>query len=169
MTQRIKLQMQDYDLNESKHRLIDIIEQSLSLVHPALIEKQIIINKQYLADVNLICDQLHLKEVLINLFTNAVEAMVVGGILEIDLSVKHKIAQLLIKDNGRGILDTDMPYVFNPFFTTKKQRRNYGLGLSYCYGVMKKHGASIRIKSRSDIGTEVCLTFPRKKVMYYSI
>lgn len=165
LTQKIKIQMQEYELNESGNRLIDIVEDSLVLANPILNRKKISIIKHYHADIDIVCDRMHLKEVLINLLVNAAEAMNEEGKIEISTWVKKRGVYILIRDNGKGISPKDMPFIFNPFFTTKKQSRNYGLGLSYCYSVIKKHGGSIRIKNGKTVGTEAYLIFPRKKVI----
>ncbi|MNI76716.1 Sensor protein ZraS [compost metagenome] len=68
--------------------------------------------------------------------------------------------RVVIKDNGTGICNNNIHYVFDPYFTTKKRSRNFGLGLSYCYNVIQKHGGKIEIYSESNKGTTVSISFP---------
>lgn len=88
-----------------------------------------------------------------------------GGDIHISLHGNKKQMSLVIKDNGEGISRENLPFVCDPFFTTKPRTMNFGLGLSYCYNVMKQHGGTLEIESGEDAGTTVSLGFPVKKVV----
>ncbi len=165
MVSRINEQMQPIVLQEVRTRCIEIIEQSLSLVAPLLQTKNISIIKEYNDDVTLICDPVHLREVFINILKNAIEASVPGGEITIQISRTHKWLVLAFKDNGIGIPKENLSRVYEPFFSTKNQRINFGLGLSYCYNVMQQHGGVINIFSERNKGTTVFLNFKLKKVL----
>ncbi|MDF2718478.1 MAG: signal transduction histidine kinase, partial [Paenibacillus sp.] len=69
-----------------------------------------------------------------------------------------------------GISEESAARIFDPFFTTKKGAANYGLGLNYCYGVMQKHGGSIRlVETGQGKGTWMELRFPAKRVRMMKI
>ena len=99
-------------------------------------------------------------EVLVNLIKNALEAMPDGGGLAIGtLSLNDRVI-LKITDNGQGISEDHLQRIFEPFFTTKGVQSS-GLGLSSCYGIVKKHHGEIQVKSRPGKGTEFVITFPK--------
>jgi signal transduction histidine kinase len=89
----------------------------------------------------------------------------VKGKITISMMESKKEVVIWIKDNGAGISGENAVRMFDPFFTTKKGAANYGLGLNYCYGVMQKHGGSIRlIETEQGKGTWMEIRFPAKRV-----
>jgi len=89
-----------------------------------------------------------LQMVFVNLMTNAVEAMPEGGELTISASHEKGSVVLNFADTGRGIDAGDMPRIFEPFFSTKPEVKGVGLGLSISYGIIRRHGGEIRVKSK---------------------
>jgi PAS domain S-box-containing protein len=101
-----------------------------------------------------------LKQVLINLFFNAVDAMPAGGTLTINAATDDAShLTLAVSDTGQGIHPEILSHIFQPFFTTKK-KRGTGLGLSVCERIIKAHGGNIRVESSSESGTTFFLQFP---------
>lgn len=165
MVSRINEQMQEVIFSEIRVRLIDVVEESLNLITPLLQSKNIKVVKEYMADVHLLFDPIHLRELLNNIFKNSIEAMKSGGELTIHISRTNKWLVLSIKDTGVGISKDNLSQVFNPFFSTKNQKINFGLGLSYCYNVMHQYGGLITIYSEENKGTTVFLNFKLQKVV----
>ena len=99
---------------------------------------------------------------LIHIIRNALEAMPKGGILKIytDES-KEGILELHIEDNGNGVDWASVDRVFEPFFTTKKLKRK-GLGLSYAYGITRKHKGTIQFESEEHKGSKITISLPYK-------
>jgi C4-dicarboxylate-specific signal transduction histidine kinase len=97
---------------------------------------------------------------LINLFLqNAIEAIKNEGDIYIDYYAdKEKVVYRII-DTGCGISLDDKSQVFAPFFSTKKQGNHYGLGLSVCLEIIKRHKAAITLKSKPELATEFDLEF----------
>ncbi len=100
------------------------------------------------------------EEVFLNLLSNAIEAMPGGGEIRIESRALKDALRIEIADNGPGIAETDLPYVIDPFFTTKEIGQGTGLGLSICFGIMKMHGGSLEVHSHQGQGTKVSLFFP---------
>lgn len=165
MVERIHKQLQDIQLEEHPYFLEQIMEHSLRAVEPLLQEKQIHIMKDVRCQVQLLCDKVHLQEVFNNLFANAIEAMTTGGRLYLSIYTLKKKVVMEIKDTGRGISREKLPRIIEPFYSTKNQKSNFGLGLSYCFNVMQQHDGSLDIDSESDIGTTITLQFPWKKMI----
>ena len=90
------------------------------------------------------------QQVIFNLINNAVAAMEqTGGKLTISAQVEKNMVKLDISDTGVGIPDKNKEFIFDPFFTTKKVGEGTGLGLSLCYGIVKKYGGNITFSSIS--------------------
>ncbi len=100
-----------------------------------------------------------IREALINLIFNAVDALVNGGKITITTKMDKDVIKLSVKDNGVGIDKETLEHCFEPFFTTKGEKGT-GLGLSIVYGIMNRHGGKVEIKSELGKGTEVILIFP---------
>ncbi|WP_342547932.1 sensor histidine kinase [Paenibacillus sp. FSL P2-0089] len=112
-------------------------------------------------------DPLHLKEMLTNLLNNAAEAIEHQGAITVRLSETSREAVISIQDSGKGIPQTALPYIFDPFYSTKKMTAHYGLGLYYCKNVMMKLDGSIRVESEPGQGT--CFYLYLRKIKRSSI
>jgi signal transduction histidine kinase len=103
---------------------------------------------------------------IVNIVSNARDAMPVGGKIEISLqnvgfpTQTDRGVRLSITDTGSGISPKDLPHVFEPFYTTKEVGKGSGLGLSHVYGFAKAHSGAAEIVSEPGQGTSVSLLFP---------
>ncbi len=106
-----------------------------------------------------------LQQVFLNLFINAIQAMLDGGTLHIRASSSADGQWMIIDvtDTGVGIEPEHLPQIFDPFYTTKQVGRGTGLGLSVTYGIVEKHGGHIEVKSRKGEGTTFTVTLPLHK------
>ncbi len=108
-------------------------------------------------------DRDQLKQVLLNLVQNAIEAVGQEGKLEVMAKEESREDRdglaIVIKDNGVGILGTDLPHVFEPFFTTGK-RRGTGLGLALSRNIVEGHGGHVQLASELGKGTTALLWLP---------
>jgi PAS domain S-box-containing protein len=102
-----------------------------------------------------------LQQVVLNLVTNASDAISGAGEIRIETRAVHQPAgavQLIVADTGAGIAPEAIPKIFDPFYTTKSE--GTGLGLSVSHGIVRDHGGTIDVESRPGIGTTFVLTFP---------
>jgi signal transduction histidine kinase len=101
-----------------------------------------------------------LQQVLVNLLTNARDAIEGTGEVEVctSVSANRSDVALIVRDTGRGIRPDVLPRIFDPFFTTKAE--GTGLGLSISYGIVHDHQGTIDVQSRPGEGTTFALTFP---------
>jgi signal transduction histidine kinase len=99
-----------------------------------------------------------IRQVLINLFKNALEAMPHGGELNVTAAVQSTTLVLTIGDTGSGIAPEQMPNLFTPFFTTKQG--GTGLGLTICRGLISQHQGEISIASEVERGTTCTIQLP---------
>lgn len=166
MVNRIQGQIQDIVLKETVVSLTAIVERVTIDLKPYIERDQINLSSNLSGDFLLRCDPVHLREVLMNLCLNSMEAMKSGGSVTISAYPSRKHLILSVADNGSGISKENLPYVLDPFFSTKKlQGKNFGLGLSYCYNVMQKHQGMLEIHSVKNEGTTVYLFFPLKRLV----
>lgn len=110
-------------------------------------------------------DSREIKQLFLNLFKNAIEAMPQGGKLRVrmqlvpkDLPRNEDRMLVEISDTGMGISRTEMQYIFRPFYSTKP--KGTGLGLSFCRRVAEEHGGEISAKSRVGKGTTFMVALP---------
>jgi CheY-like chemotaxis protein len=99
-------------------------------------------------------------QVLMNLCTNARDAMPEGGELQIKALRENGNALVEISDTGQGMDSETQKRCFDPFFTTKGVYKGTGLGLSTAFGIMQEHGGRIDVYSEPDKGTTFRLYFP---------
>ncbi|NVD08599.1 HAMP domain-containing protein [Vibrio sp. JPW-9-11-11] len=99
---------------------------------------------------------IRLEQVLVNLISNAVDAVAECSEPLILVSVKRVDSQVTIavKDNGTGIVADDLPHIFDPFYTRKEVGKGLGLGLSIAFNIIKDFGGSIRVSSQPQQGSE---------------
>jgi two-component system NtrC family sensor kinase len=105
--------------------------------------------------------QTEMQQVLLNLINNALDALErQGGVLAVSSRQVDGRIELEIRDNGPGIPRSNLGRIFDPFFTTKGVGKGTGLGLSICYGIIKKMGGEIDVKSVVDHGTTFTIRLP---------
>lgn len=102
-----------------------------------------------------------LRQVFINLFSNAMYAMPDGGTLEIATSVSSGKLHIIVSDTGTGISPVHIKKIFDSFFTTKTESvQGVGLGLSVCYGFIKDHDGDILVESEEGKWTKFTILLP---------
>ena len=101
-----------------------------------------------------------LRQVLVNIITNAVQAMGGQGILKISTTARDPEIQISIQDNGQGIPHNLLPKIFDPFFTTKQQGEGAGLGLTIARRIIQKYAGRILVNSKEGEGTTCQITLP---------
>jgi signal transduction histidine kinase len=103
-------------------------------------------------------DERFLKQALLNLVKNSMQAMPQGGKLVLSTKRLTDRLQFRLTDTGSGIPEELMQKIFEPYFTTKDF--GSGLGLTLVYKIVKEHGAEIQVTSKSEHGTSITILFP---------
>jgi signal transduction histidine kinase len=139
-----------------------VIKKTLSLVQNMLDISNIKITLALAEDLpDIYIDEHQIQQVLVNMATNAIQAMDKGGELRIVsryLPDDDKI-EIEIGDNGKGIAPEFLDHIFDPFFTTKEEIGT-GLGLWVSYGIIKNHQGNIRVTSQAGVGTTFIISLP---------
>ncbi len=150
--------IQQKDINRVINSAVDLVSHHLELHNIQLI-------KELQEDVPAIYfDENQIKQALIALFVNAVEAMENEGILGIttEWNETKKEIWIYIRDTGKGIPEEVRNYIFEPFFTTKNAVKGVGLGLSSVYAIINNHGGDIIVESEVEKGTTFIVKLPAK-------
>lgn len=163
MISRVHEQTQELPLRVTSVDLSELINEVLLPLGPYLSKIQV--NQSIPENLILQLDPMQIAETLTNVLMNAVEAMPKGGELTIKAFHAKKNIILEIRDSGIGMEKSVLKQVLEPFYTTKSgSHSNFGLGLAYCYSVMKKHGGALELSSSPGKGTSVFLTFPANRL-----
>jgi two-component system, sporulation sensor kinase B len=167
MAHTIKEKSEEVELVEHIVDLKNELNKVTDPLMPILDKKNIILEVVYEFDGSLRCDPNHIREVLSNLCMNAIEAIYHDkGSIKITVKMVNSQLAIDIHDNGCGIDKKNWTKVFEPFFTSKKVTTNYGLGLTFCFQVMKKHRGKLTIiESEKNKGTLIRMTFPKKRLL----
>jgi signal transduction histidine kinase len=120
-------------------------------------------------------DASQVQQVLINLLTNAIDALPEGGQVCVEVGgdasepssngCESSFTHISVSDDGTGIPEGDLEHVFEPFFTTKDIGRGTGLGLSIAYGIVQEHGGRIEVASKLGKGTRFTIYLPSESVI----
>jgi len=140
----------------------DLIEELVSLSAQKAKYSNVMINMDLQPDLPAIrVSQTELQQVFLNLINNALDAMEKkGGTLNISSQVEDNLIVVEVEDNGPGIPEANIARIFDPFFTTKPVGKGTGLGLSICYGIVKKMGGEIEVRSTLGEGTTFRVSIP---------
>jgi two-component system cell cycle sensor histidine kinase/response regulator CckA len=155
--------------------ITDIVSE-LSALLQRLLGVKIDLRITYGRDLRLVrVDPIQLEQVIINISVNARDAMPDGGALTIKTYAYKTIKSVLtegdimppgqytvveMQDTGIGIKAKDLPYIFDPFYSTKQKGAGTGLGLATVYGIVKQTGGFIKVSSIKDKGTTFSVFFP---------
>ncbi|MGM0411030.1 MAG: ATP-binding protein [Bacillota bacterium] len=150
---------------EPEFKLINIkdkINETLSLMEKKFKNNSIQVNKNFPEEnIYLKIDPKQLKQILINLYMNAVNAMIGSGKLEVSMtSINEEKIKITIKDNGKGIESENINKIFNPFFTTFP--KGTGLGLAVVKRLVLENKGEIYVKSKKGQGSTFNIIFPNK-------
>ena len=141
-------------ITEGMEDVVDIkhsLETVLRIVNNTLMTKKLKIETEIPNDLPSVKgDSREFQQVIFNLINNSVAAIgKEGGDLKIAAALDDGWVNVSVKDSGSGIPDKIKPHIFDPFFTTKKVGEGTGLGLSLCYGIVKKYGGKMSFTSVS--------------------
>jgi len=141
--------------------MCETIEAALRLTAFPLRKAHIQVTKQLPGEpVMMVYDNQQIEQVLVNLITNAVQAMPDGGHLHVSLAQNKGMVSIAVQDTGTGIPAENINRIFDPFFTTKPEGEGTGLGLSVGYGIISNHHGRIEVQSTPGKGTTFTIWLP---------
>lgn len=150
-------------LDEADIKKIDIhdgIESTIRLLSRYFSSGRVTVHRDYSALPLVSCYAGQINQVWMNLLVNAAQAVAGDGDIEIWTGVEGNSVVVAISDTGSGIPESELSKIFDPFFTTKPVGEGTGLGLSISYGIIKRHGGTISVKSRIEVGSTFTVVIP---------
>ena len=142
--------------------LNDVVRETLELLRPELDNRRLNVKEKLarrLAPAPLDAGQI--KQALLNLIKNAMQAMTPGGALTIETGQNTEEVWVSVADTGGGIPPDQLNLIFEPFYTTKK--KGTGLGLMIVQRIVRLHGGHIELESRVGLGTTFRIWLPRRE------
>jgi signal transduction histidine kinase len=145
----------------------EVISETLAILRPQAAERQVSIVLQAPETLpTLIGDADRLKQVMVNLVSNAVKYNHEGGRVDIEVKVGEDELNVAVKDTGRGIAEEDLPHVFEKFYRVdnpEQQTKGTGLGLPIAKHIVEVHGGTISVQSVQGQGSTFAFTLPLPK------
>jgi len=147
-----------------KYNLNEVIENALVFFKKDFEVKEIEYVQQLSADLLLAYgNPIQIEQVFVNLLNNARDAL--KGRKEKTVTVRSFVEKEMcvveLDDTGKGILEKDLPKIFDPFFTSKEVGEGTGLGLSISYGIIKEHKGNMAVESLVEQGTKIIIKLPK--------
>jgi PAS domain S-box-containing protein len=136
-----------------------LVEEVSTLLEHELVARRVVFDQ--VSDPHIpeaLFDSKQMKQVLINVLKNSLEAMPDGGKLSVETHLRDKRIEIRVRDTGKGIAEEDLKDIFNPFVTTKL--KGTGLGLAISRKIIEDHGGDMGIESTSGEGTVCTILLP---------
>jgi two-component system sensor histidine kinase AtoS len=159
------------ELPGSRTNLVEVVEEAILLLQHNLSKKNIRLDKELCAGrVEIVGDENRLKQLFLNLLLNSIDAVLDGGIVRVRLRAheEDRFAEVTVADNGYGIPEDIQDKIFNPFFSTKMNKKNAGLGLSICQHIAEAHEGIITFTSTPGEFTEFKVKLPLSERLHVS-
>ena len=131
------------DARKSLTSMREIVDSVVEMVRPLGKYRQRTLDFRCSKDIKALVNPQEMKQVSLNLITNALDCTPDGGLVQVSLYKEDNLAVLKIEDNGCGMTDEVKQHLFEPFFTRRKQGEGTGLGLSITYRIVQEHGGHI--------------------------
>jgi two-component system NtrC family sensor kinase len=150
-------------LDEAEFKKVDLhegIESTVRLLSRFYSSSTITLHRDYAELPMVDCYAGQLNQVWMNLLVNAAYAVNGPGMVRIKTTLEDETVLVEISDTGSGIAPEHLNKIFDPFFTTKPVGEGTGLGLSTSFGIIKRHGGSIKVESRIGLGTTFNIAIP---------
>ncbi|MFC4766259.1 ATP-binding protein [Effusibacillus consociatus] len=148
--------------NDTKEvtNVVAILDELLHHLRKKITDQEITVSRHYeVKKAFVYANKNRLTQVFLNILLNGIQAMEQGGILSIRVKGNERNWEVEIEDTGKGIAPTKLQWIFNPFFSTK--REGTGLGLSIAYEIIMQHDGKIWATSTETVGTILFVQLPK--------
>jgi len=148
---------QDAQLEEVQ--VNEVVREVMTFLNSSMIKNKISVDLQLQDDLSPVTsDHQQMQQIFLNILNNAIDAVGSGGNISVMTYSAAGNVRVVIQDDGPGIDEKNLPHIFEPFFTTKEAGKGTGLGLSITYGIIKKLGGDITVRSQVGKGTAFTIT-----------
>jgi signal transduction histidine kinase len=144
----------EFDPNDAINRALDLASHSAELQNIEIIKDLKLFLPRLMADFD------QIAQVCTNLILNAIQAMPQGGKLFLRTSKDGEQLRIEVQDTGCGIPLENMPKLFTPFFSTKREVKGVGLGLAVSHGIIERHRGRIEVRSKVGEGSTFTIYLP---------
>jgi PAS domain S-box-containing protein len=147
---------------EIQVNICQIVSEAVNILRSEMINRDIKLH--FYAEEDLMyanVDRRNFKQAVINIIKNSIQAININGILDVKIYWNNKDIVIKIKDTGVGIKEDEIQYIFEPFYTTKKD--GTGLGLSTAYKTIRDNEGKLEVKSKYKEGSEFIITVPGRR------
>jgi len=151
----IRLHKERVDINS-------LVEEVTALMKSEFEERQITLIREPSASLEVFIDPNNVREALLNILTNAIHAIGRDGTIVVKTYVNRDYAVIEIRDTGCGIPEEDLPFMFDPFFSTKGPGST-GLGLTITHKIIEQHNGRIEVESKLNVGSTFKVFLPLKE------
>lgn len=162
--QEVVVNLRKFSRQEDAFRVVNVPD-ALDTVLALLAHKlgdRVIVQRHYTAVPELCCSPALLNQVVMNIISNATDAMPEGGTIAITTRNDMRDYQIEITDTGPGVPQAMRDRIFEPFFTTKAVGQGTGLGLAIAYNVIQAHGGTILVDDGDSGGARFLISVPRE-------
>jgi len=141
-------------------RLGKLLDEGVAFIQPSLRQYHIELEqvRSQVDEQEVEVDPDQIKQVILNILLNAIDAQGKGGVILLEGVLQDGFVGFAVSDEGPGISQDAMPYIYDPFFTTKE--KGTGLGLSVVHRIVDQHGGKITTVNRSERGVRVEILLP---------
>ncbi len=150
----VRLQKEEVNLNSLVADVVTLMESEME-------DRGIMFVKDFGSPVDVYVDPNRVSEAIMNIVSNAIQSLKGSGLIYIKTYTKGIYTVVEIKDTGKGIPESDRPFIFNPFFTTKDS--GTGLGLAITHRIIQEHNGMIEVESEMDRGSIFRVFIPMKE------
>ena len=140
--------------------LRQVVAEALDFLEQRFERAGISLSRSFGAVPAIVADASQLRQVVLNLVVNALQASRCGGEVRVSLEQAGALLYLAVEDDGSGMTDEIREKIFLPFYTTKEVGQGTGLGLSVVHGIVTAHGGAIRVDTAPGTGTRFEVTLP---------
>jgi len=150
-------------LNLKEFDFYSLVNNTLDFLNSNFLKNNTTVIKNYdpNGELTITADLNRLRQALLNILLNAIDAMPIGGTLSVSIVTNETKIILSIEDTGTGIEKKDLRYIFDPFYT--KRDHGVGLGLSITQRIIQDHGGKIFVESTVGKGTKFTIELPGKR------
>ena len=155
-----------FDLHRERIALVPLVHDIAETAHILGEEGGIAVTLRAEQPVTVLGDQVRLRQLFLNLVTNAIKYTSKGGRVDLSLEVREDAAVFTVQDTGIGIAGADLPFIFDRFWRVDRarsrsaERVGVGLGLAISQWIAQAHGGSISVASRLGRGSTFEVTIP---------
>jgi len=160
-----KIGLEQLKIQKSLVDLSELVNDTILEIKPTTSKHGITLDSEIERSISCLCDKNRIKEVLINLFTNAIDFCTnENSKIQVKLSKETNKAKIVVKDNGKGISPKNLDKLFTKFYqvdvSRTREHGGSGLGLAICQGIVEAHGGRIFAKSEEGKGSEFHVELP---------